>query len=78
MRARIRISNKDLLYKLKGLYHSKEVVLNNNTSTQKSISRIMKSINNKNKVIERHDTKDKILLKRLKPINFNLTFRSNR
>ncbi len=66
---KIRTRDKDLYLKLKSLNYTDEIVV---SSKNKSLNKIMKTLNRKGDFVKAEKIGEKTLLRRLRPLNINI------
>ena len=71
LRNLIKISDKELYTKINSLHFTDEVVLTK-VKGSTSIGKVISSINRNQKIVEKTEFGDKILLKRIRPFNMNI------
>lgn len=69
---KVRTSDKELYMKLRSLRFTDEVIINRNKTHQ--VNKIMNNVNKQGNVLISQRFNDRIILTRLKPINFNLYY----
>jgi len=70
---RLQTTDLELCTKLKALRFTDEVIIDK--SKKKKLSKIIRNINRNDKKISSTDIGNHMLLKRLKPVNYNIEFR---
>lgn len=68
-RLNIRTSDEELYSKLKSLNYTDEVLVK---GKKRNLSHIMKSVNKKDKMLESTNFGDRTIIRRLKPVRFNI------